>query len=150
MNILGRYAVSTDVRESPTLEVRERPIVLLYRWANVGLQIVLDGSLLVGRTGEIVAKTTSAANPSFLGADGYGSSNSRDIRARSRKLRGELGSLIAIIALARRTNAVVAGGLEHGDTAQTHDADHVANFDGIFLGDSLLIVSIGIGDDLGK
>jgi hypothetical protein len=142
--LLGGHAVSADIRESSATKVRERLIVFLHSGADVEVQIRLNGKLLVRRAREVVAEAPSATHPSLFGADSHSSSDCGDIWAGSWELWGKLWGLLAIVALARSADSIVARRFENGDSAESHQSDEIANFNSIFLRDGLLVISIGV------
>lgn len=48
------------------------------------------------------------------------------------------------------TDTLVSGGFEDGASTQTHQTDHVAHTVGIFEWYSVLVVAVGVGDDVWK
>jgi hypothetical protein len=55
---------------------------------------------------------------------------------------------LAILVQTRGADTSVTGRLEDRHATHTKDSDQIANADRVLLGDCLLVVSIGVGDDL--
>ena len=105
---------------------------------------------MVEGTGEIVAESACASNPSLFWADCNSSANCGDVWASAGELRSKLWGLLPVIALAGSTDSIITRGFEDRDTSKSHEADQIADLDGVFLWDCLLVVAVGIRNDLWK
>ena len=139
-----------NIGECTSIEVSVWSVVLLDCRADVEVQVCLDLQLLIKRAREVITEASCRAVPSLFGANINSSTNSKNVWASSRELWCELRSLLSIVALAGATNTVVTGGFEDSDTTETHLADQVTDLHCIFVRNSLLVVAIRVGNDLGK
>ena len=146
--VVRTYAVRADIRESTSSEIGIRGVVLLDSRTDVKVQVRLNSEFLICGTGEVVAEATRAAYPSLFWAHRDSSSDSGDIWTSARELGCELWCSLPVVALARTTDSVVSRRFKDRDTAETHHAYQVADLDGVFLGDGLLVIPVGVRDDL--
>jgi len=70
-DVLRRQAMSGDIGESSSMEVRIVIIVVLGIWIDVKPEVVSDGSLLVPRPTEVVAEAAGASLPCDLRHDAF-------------------------------------------------------------------------------
>jgi hypothetical protein len=136
-----------NVWEAATSEVDVLTVVCLGLRTHVGVQVMLNGCFLVPRRLEVIAEATGRARPSDLGFEVNRATDGSDIWACCGEDRVELRCL-AILVQTRGTDTSIAGRLKDRHTTRAEDSDQVANANCVLLGDCLLVVSVGIGDDL--
>ena len=136
-----------DVWEAAASEVDVLAVIFLGLCAHIGIQIVLNSGLLVPGSLEVIAEATRRARPSDLGSEFNSTTDRCDIRASCGEDWVELRCL-AILVQTCGADTSITGRLKDRHAAHTKDSDQVADADRILLGYRLLIVTIGIGDDL--
>ena len=135
------------VGEAAASEVDVLAVILLGFGTHVRVQVMLNSRFLVPGSLEVIAEATGRARPSDLRRKINSTTDRSNIRACRREDWVELRCL-AILVQTRGTDTGVAGRLEDRHAAHAENADQIANANRIFLGNGLLVVSVGIGDDL--
>lgn len=113
-------------------------------------EICLDSDFLVPSSREIVAEPTRSIYPRDFGCDGLCSTNGCDVWARSGELRCELRGVLAVVGFTWCADTSIACRFEDSDSSKSKKANHVADAYSVAVWDSLLVVTIGVGDDLWK
>lgn len=96
-DVLGRQAMSRDIRESSPAEVRVVLIVILGVWVNMVPEVILNSLLLIPGTTEVVAESSRPVGPCNFWGNGLGTANGEDIWAGSWKLRCEFCGVGAVV-----------------------------------------------------
>ena len=148
-DLLGVNTQCRNIGEATTSEVDVLAVVLLGLCAHVFAQIIMNSGLLVPGSLEVIAEAARGAGPSDLRRKVDSAADCGDVRTGCWEYWVELRCL-AVLVQARSSDTGVSGRLKDRHATHAENADQVADTLCVLLGNRLLVVSVGVGDDLGQ